>query len=276
MKTLLIIAMALLPFCQLNAQNSFLNFNEENVLINGTPVNVGNVMLKGDIKDIKKSWVSFIKTHLDEKMKEDDGVLIIEETVINQITDKRGDLLAYIYNKDNEISLNVAYKLGYDIYLNSKLYPTELDKFEEFINYFVHNYYNDYLPDYIKDKSKSLKVLQKENKKANKSIKKSKKQNIKLNKSNTKYQKKTSKIDSNIENSEFGDGDEMNKLTTSKSENENKISENKTKIDYNSGLISTNEIIISSLKPQIDSLTTEISSAKLTLIEVRSKIKTSK
>lgn len=56
MRTILIIAIAFLTLGQLNAQNSLLNFNEENILINGTPVNVGNVMLKGDIKDISKSW----------------------------------------------------------------------------------------------------------------------------------------------------------------------------------------------------------------------------
>lgn len=274
MKALLIIAIAFLTFGQLNAQNSFLNFNEENILINGTPVNVGNIMLKGDLKDISKSWESFIRTHLNERMKEDDGVLILKETVINQITDKRGDLLTYIYNKDNEISFNVAYKLGYDVYLDSKLYPTEFDKFEEFVNYFVYNYYNDYLPSYIKEKKKALKVLQKEKKKAKKYIKKSTKRNNKLNKSTTKYQKKTSKIDVKID--KYEDDEKINKLKTSKSENIKKVSENETKINYNSGLISTNEILVSSLDPQIGTLTTEINSAKLTLIEVRSKLKTSK
>ncbi|MDD2386691.1 MAG: hypothetical protein PHP52_07890 [Bacteroidales bacterium] len=274
MRTILIIAIAFLTLGQLNAQNSLLNFNEENILINGTPVNVGNVMLKGDIKDISKSWESFIKTHLNDKMKEDDGVLVLKETVINQITDKRGDLLTYIYNKDNEISLNVAYKLGYDVYLDSKLYPTEFDKFEEFINYFVHNYYNDYLPSYIKEKKKALKVLQKEEKKAKKSIKKSEKQNIKLNKSNSKYEKKTSKIDVQID--KYEDDEKINKLNITKSGNVKKVSENETKINYNSGLISTNETLVNSLKPQINTITNDINSAKLTLIEVRSKIKTSK
>ncbi len=274
MKTILISAFVLLTFCQIKAQNSLLNFKEENILINGVSVNVGNTMLKGDLDAINKSWKSFIKTHIKEKMREENGVLVIKETVVNQITDKRGDLLAYIYNKDNEISLNVSYKLGYDVYLDSKLYPTEFNKLKEFINYFVYNYYNDYLPKYIKENNKNLKALQKENNSAEQIIKKKEKQNNKLNQNNTKYQKNISKLDLKYSNIE--DENKKIALNSSKLEKEKKIAENEKSITYNSGLISTQQSIITSLKPQVDTLTTDINSAKLTLIEVRSKVKTFK
>lgn len=274
MKTIFALAFAFLTFCQLQAQNSLLNFNEENILINGVSVNVGNTMLKGDMNEIKKSWSSFIKTHLKENMKEIDGVLTLNETVINQITDKRGDLLVYIYNKDNEISLNVAYKLGYDIYLTSAQYSEEFGKLKEFINYFVYNYYNDYLPKYIKEKSKGLKVLQKENTKAEKSIKKSEKKNKKYQKTNTRNQKKISKIETKVTKAE---NEETKKsLNTSKTNLEKIISENEKQISYNAGLITTQQSIMTSLKPKIDTITLDINSAKLTLIEVRSKVKSFK
>ncbi|MFH1322190.1 MAG: hypothetical protein ABII90_16260 [Bacteroidota bacterium] len=274
MKTLLIIAFTFLTFCQINAQNSLLNFNEENILINGISVNVGNTILNGDMKEINKSWKAFIKTHINEKMNDDNGVLVVKETVINQITDKRGDLLAYIYNKDNEISLNIAYRLGYDIYLNSSQYSEEFGKFKGFVNYFVCNYYNDYLPKYIKEKNKNIKLLQKENRKSEKSIKKSQKQNNKYTKKNRRSQKKIIRIDSKLNNVE--DENKKSISNTSKTDIEKKILENEKNINYNIGLIETQQSIITTLKPKIDTLTNDINSAKLTLIEVRSKVKTFK
>lgn len=274
MKTFLIVAISLLTYSQLHAQTSLLNFNEDTLLLNGVLVNVGITILKGDIKEINKSWESFIKTHLNEKMKEEDGVLVLKEIVINQVTDKRGDLLTYTYNKDNEVSFNVAYKLGYDVYLNSTLYPTEFEKFKEYVYYFVYNYYNDYLPQYIKEKNKNLKVLKKEISKAEKSIKKSEKQNKKLNKSNSKSNKKIGKMDKKIY--VLADEDKKNELSSSKSTIEKEIAKNEESVNYNSGLISAQKSVLTNLKPKIEIITTEINSAKITLIEVETKIKTSK
>lgn len=273
MKKLIIIAIAFLTIYQVYAQNSLLNFNEEEILINGTSVNVGSTTLKGDIKELNNSWETFIKAHINEKMKDKDGVLLIQETVINQITDKRGDLLAYIYNKDNEISLNIAYRLGYDIYLNSLQYSEEFGRLEEFVNFFVNNYYKDYLPKYIKVNNKAIKLLQKENRKAEKSIKKSEMQNNKYTKKNKRGQKKIVKIDSKLNKTE--EDNKSSSLNASKTNIEKSILENKNTVNYNLGLIKTQQSIISSLKPKIDSLANDINSAKLTLIEVRSRVKTS-
>ena len=274
MRTLLISALVLLTFWQVTAQNSLLNFKEENILINGASVDVANTMLKGDLNNIKKSWKSFIKKHIDEKMSDDNGVLTVKETVINQITDKRGDLLTYIYNKDNEISLNVAYKLGYDVYMNSAQYETEFKKLEDFVNLFVYNYYNDYLPKYIKGKNKSLKVLTKEKSKAEKSLKKSEKETAKLNKSNASIKKETTATAAKIITTE--DDAKKKSLDTTKSELETQATENEKTINYNSGLMSTQQSVVATLSPKIDELKLDIDSAKLTLIEVRSKVKSFK
>lgn len=274
MKTNIMIIMLFFAFINLKAQESLLNFQEDKILINGVSVNVGNTMLNGDIKQINKSWISFIKSQLDKNMKEDDGVLTLKETVINQITDKRGDLMVYIYNQDNLVSLNVAYKLGYDVYLNSRQYPDEYKKLEEFINQFIYYYYNDYFPTYIKDGSKDLKVLSKEKSNSEKSIKKAKKKNKKLAKKNKSLQKKVTKLDGKIAQA-IDEPAKKDLLNSQKEYNQNIIEKNKT-IDYNNGLIGAQEDIIKSLIPKIDELTKEIESAKLTLVEVRSKVKTSK
>ena len=139
------------------AQNGVMNFKETDILIDGVSVNVVASDLKGNIEDVKKSWPKFIKKQLDEKVKDKDGVFRLEETVVNQVTDKRGNLIAYIFNKDGMVSLNVGYQLGYDVYVNTGNYKEEYARLEGFVQYFVYNYYNDFLPKYLKSKKKSIK-----------------------------------------------------------------------------------------------------------------------
>lgn len=261
----------LLAFTTLYAQESLLNFQEENILINGVSVNVGKVLLTGDVNQVTKSWSSFVKKQIKEKVREDDGILTVKETVVNQITDKRGDLMTYIFNKDNSVSFNIAYKLGYDVYLNSGQYPEEFNRLKDFTNHFVYNYYNDFLPKHIKSKSKELKTLKKEVSKSEKTSKKATKQNKSLDKGNIKISKKLTKSDKEL--AVISEPVAKNKLLLKQNEY-NKTIENNTKtIAYNQGLITTQESIIQTIAPKIDQLSKEINSLNLTLIEVKAKTK---
>ncbi len=244
------------------SQTTFIKYNEEDILINGVTTTVANSQLKGDINQIKKSWIKFVKVNLDQKMSENDNVLSVTEVVVNQITDKRGDLLVYIYNKDNDVLLNVAYKLGYDVFLDSKKYPEEFKKLQSYLEYFTYNYYNDYLPSYIKAKKKSLKVLTKENKKAEKNVKKSNKCIRKFDSKNAKYTKRINRI---VEKGDTA----SEKLVKYKA----KIADYNKKKEYYQELLRVSNEIITTLKPKIETTKEEINSANLTLIEVRSKVK---
>jgi len=165
----------------------------------------------------------------------------------------------------------IAYKLGYDVYLNSTLYADEFQKMKEFANYFVYNYYNDYLPKYIKNKNKNLKVLTKEKKAAEKSIKKANKNNKRNLKNINKFEKKSNRYDTQIEKS--NDEASKSKMKNKQKEQNDKIDELKRVTELNSNNIKTQESLISALSPKIEIVTTEINSANITLIEVRSKAK---
>ncbi|HEY9113602.1 MAG TPA: hypothetical protein VIN10_02825 [Bacteroidales bacterium] len=253
-------------------QDTLFDFTEDAILINGVPVNVGNIILPGDLDQVKSLFQSFIKEQLKEKMKEDDGVLILEENVVNQVTEKRGDLLAYIYNQNDKVSLNVGYKLGYDVYLNSAQYPVEFNRLKDFINYFTYYYYSEYLPGYIKEQSKNLKVLKKENSSAEKSIKSATKENKKLTKAINKNKKELIDYDTKI--SSATEQEAKTTLTTKQKEINKEIADNQTTIDNNTKLIEAKQARITNLKPQIESVTANINTSQLTLIEVRSKAKT--
>lgn len=263
MKTILIISIILQALIGYS-QESFLKFKEEKLLINGVNTVVASTMLKGDFNDVKKSWRKFVKTHLQQKMDEKDNVQIVKETVINQVSDKRGDLISYIYKTGNELSFNIAFKLGYDVYLNSDKFPEEFKKFNDFLEYFTYNYYNDYLPAYIKGLNKNLRDLEKEVKTAKKSIKKSTRSNKQNDRKISKNEKKISKLESKAEL----DTKETLRLNEAKQQ----IVQYQKQLEYNSGLVKVSEGILVALDPKVSELQKEINSANLSLIEVRSKI----
>ena len=65
-------------------------------------------------------------------------------------------------------------------------------------------------------------------------------------------------------------------ITNNQKELNNKIAELEKITAYNYGLVKTQESIIAKLSPKIDTLSIDINSAKITLIEVNSKVKTLK
>ncbi len=228
----------------LQAQSSLISINESQLLLDGVMVNVASSQMTGDIKDIQKAWESYIKEQLDVKFQEKNGVLFIEETVINKITDKRGDVISYLFVFDSKVSFNFAYKLGYDVYVNSTDYPDEFAKEVDFINHFLAVYYDNFLPKRIKEVKKEQKNLLKELKKSNKIIKKTEKKNTKLDKLNSNPKEKTDV-----------------KLITEK-------------IKVNSSVIESKKNFVTEIDPKIQSLKDEISTYEITLEEAKSKLKT--
>ncbi len=258
----------------MNAQESLINFEEQLILVNGESINVASTTLKGEEKEIIKQWNSYVKKYIDSKMKEDKGVLVVNKIVLEQVTNKRGDLLTYIYKKDNVVSLNVSYKLGYDIYINSKEYENEFIGLNRFVNRFVYNYYNDYLPELIKIEKVSLKKLEKENKKAKKAIKKANKNIISKSKKITKSKKRLTSLEAELVSET--EKDAKQKLTIKKEELSSKV------ISYNSAIkmsfktIESNEMIVKTLNPKIEEVTNDIDKIKLSLNEVTMLLKSIK
>ncbi len=258
----------------LNAQETLLNFKEEAIVINGESINVANTTLKGEEKQIQKQWIAYVKNHIDKRMKEDDGIYIVKKIVIEELTNKRGDLLAYFYTKDNVVSLNVSFRLGYDIYLNSAEYESEFIGLNRFVNNFVYNYYNEYLPKIIKEKSKVLKQIVKEGKKAEKGIKKSTKSNISDREKISKSKIRIRAIDNDL----ISESDEVakKKMISEKEDLIKYIKNLENSLILNNKLIKSNELIISNLDPRIEEATNEIKLVEQSLKEVKAVMKANK
>lgn len=247
-----------------NAQTSLLNFTETDILIEGVSTHVITTVLKGEMDDVSKAFDRFAKEQLDVKLKTKGDYLLAKKVTINQITDLRGDLIAYTYNDDNLVSLNVAFGVGYDVYLNSENYPKEFENMIGLVEYFDFNYYNDFLPRFIKDKTKGLAMLEKEHKKATKQVAKS---NKVIEKSASVIKKSEKKIEA-LKAMESTDATNAKILKY-----EAKITEADSLAVYHAEIARVNKELIENLNPRIKSTSDDINSANLTLIEVRAKMK---
>lgn len=254
----------LFPFFHVHAQESLLNFKETEVLIDGVTTNVMQTTLKGSFKDVNKSFTKFAKKQLDIRLKDKRTHYLAKEVTINQITDKRGDLIMHSYNDDHQVTLSVGFQLGYDVYLNSEKYPDEFKKLTEFLEFFVYQYYNDYLPKLLKDQSKELKALEKEKKDAEKQISKSDK---KIKKAKSVIKRSSSKL------KRLEKKDATEKITTKMASLQEKIKEAKSVISYEEGSRAAAQDLVTKIDPKIDAITQNIQEANITLLDVRAKMK---
>lgn len=254
------------------AQSSLLNYQETSMLIDGVQATVGQTQLNGELADIQKNWQKYIKTQLGEKMDEETPAWIIRKCVLNQVTDKRGDLMLYVFTEEEKVTLNVAYKLGYDVYLNAKQFPEEAEKMKDFVYNFVYEYYDAYLPDYIKSKEKGLKVLEKEHSKARKRLTKARKLVAKSTRKARSTELKLNKSEIKLTNT----SDELRaqKISTKVETYQGKLATYQKTKSTNEYVMASQKELMDALGPKITDVQSLIASAKLTLIEVRSKIKT--
>ncbi len=218
-----------------SAQTNYIKNSETQILIDGIAINVISSELFGNTEDVQDEWKSYIKDQLDANMKEKDGVFTLKEVQVNNIINKRADLLAYIYAYNNKVSFNFTLKLGYDIYLNSTDYPEEFTKANAFVTRFISLYYTEYLPKKIKDLNKAQTNLERQLKKSNRIIKKSKKNNSKLLNKNNNPKPKTN------------------------------LEVNKGKMNMNTSTIESRKILNADITPKIESLKAKINTFEIIL-----------
>lgn len=271
-KVLIILSCLLFLSLSLFAQNSFINFSEEEMLINGVSTNVVRSILKGDKQSVDKAWSLYIRKNFNERVKEKDDILYVNEIVIHRISDKRGDLMLYTFTDGADVSFNMAYKLGYDVYINSEKFPKEMTNMMDFAELFVSEYYSDFLPGYIKDSKKNLKKLNREKKRSEKNLKAQRKAARKNEKSISKNNKTIEKESQNISKN-LGVEDKVEKselslrnLRTENSSLENAILQSKTSQN-------TSKEVIDNLEAKINALQIKKKSAQITLSQVEAKLK---
>jgi hypothetical protein len=138
----------------LHAQLIDQQVNEETMLIDGISTTVQKARVIGEVSEFRDIWRDFLKDEFNIKSSRKGEVLIAEEVVVNRITDRRGDLILFLYPHDKEVNFNLAFRLGYDIYINSDEFPEEATNLKDFTVYFINFYYYHYLEDYIRKQEK--------------------------------------------------------------------------------------------------------------------------
>lgn len=244
MKNLTLVVILSLIASYLNAQESLFAFSEKQILIDGVNVNVVNSELIGNTDIVKSSWESYSKDKFEGKHKEKNSVYVTKQTVINKITDKRGDVIAYIHDIDDKVSFNFAYQLGYDVYVNSETFPIEFENQMDFVRHFVSDYYVEILPKMIKAKKKEIKKLQKEVKKSERTIRKTERKNKRIDRKTTNPKEKT-------------DVKALNKT-----------------LDGNTAIINSKKSVLEDTYPKIETINIKIATYTITLEEAKSRNET--
>lgn len=254
----------------LHAQLIDQQVREETMLIDGISTTVQKARVVGQVDEFRSLWRDFLKDEFGIKTSRKGDVIIAEEVVVNRITDRRGDLILFMYPQEKEVNFNIAFRLGYDVYLNSDEFPEEATNLRDFAVYFINYYYYHYLEDYIKMQEKNLGNLQKELKTAVKTIQKSEKSVEKMEKKLSRNDKKTERLQESLETSPEEEKEGiLSEITSIRMENtalRQEISEVKAPVEKNEELIKV-------LEPKIAKLEETLDRNRLMYIEARDRIK---
>lgn len=254
----------------LHAQLIDQQVKEETMLIDGISTTVQKARVIGEVDEFRDIWRDFLKDEFNIKSSKKGEILVAEEVVVNRITDRRGDLILFIYPLDKEVDFNLAFRLGYDVYINSSEFPEEATNLKDFTVYFINFYYYHYLEAYINQQEKNLGDLQGELKSSVKVIKKAQKQVARAEKKMAKNDKRLEKLNSSMETAGESDKEsiltEMNQLRLENTELKQEVSEARAPV-------SKNEDLIEILEPKIEKLQEQLDRNRLMYIEARDRIK---
>lgn len=243
---------------------------EETILIDGISTTVQKARVVGEVDEFRDLWRDFLKDEFDLKTSKKGDVIVAEEAVINRITDRRGDLILFLYPQEKEVSFNLAFRLGYDVYLNSSEFPEEATNLKDFTVYFINYYYYQYLEDYIKQQEKNLSALNSELKSSTKAIEKSSKSVAKMEKSIAKNDKRTEKLSSSLESAPE---EERASVQASLSDLRLENTALRQSIKEVKAPVAKYQTFINSLEPKIVSLEKQLDRNRLMYIEARDRIK---
>lgn len=115
---------------------------------------------KGTEDDLKSAFNDYMKKNFKLRTKKNGRhSLVVPEATLPQVITRRGDLHVQFSNDTGRLEMAIAFMMGYDIYLNSREYPQEMERFKDFFVNFLYNYYKDYYEKMIRAKEKVLKDL---------------------------------------------------------------------------------------------------------------------
>lgn len=121
--------------------------------------------IAGIAEDAIEDLDDYGKERSDVKMKKvGDNLIIAEKVSMPAIASKRGDLLGYVYLKDQSYNMAMVFQLGYDISLNSADWSPEMENLRNYAKAFMAYHYEQEYTRRAKPQEKELKDLEKEKK----------------------------------------------------------------------------------------------------------------
>ena len=161
-KKLSILFSALLISIPLVAQQH-LFLEEKEIIIGGNNATAWVFPVEGEIDGALDHLEDYCKERSDIKMKkEGDNLLIAEEVSIATIAKQRGDMIGYGFPLESYNALGIAFKLGYDIYLNSTLWNMEMNNLRNYAKEFMSYHYERSYSERIAAAEDEIKSLERE------------------------------------------------------------------------------------------------------------------
>lgn len=117
----------------------------------------------GSQEEVLDDLKEYLKDRSDLKLKKGgDNILIAEKVSLPAISTKRGDLIGYSRITEQDYSLAVIFRLGYDISLSTTEWPTEMENLKHYVKSFMTYHYEQVYARRIKELEKQLKVEEKD------------------------------------------------------------------------------------------------------------------
>jgi len=127
--------------------------------------------IPGTQDEVLDDMKEYGKDRSDIRMKkEDDDLYIAEEVSLPSISIRRGDLIAYFFETDNYKALAIAFRLGYDISLDSDMWPDEMNHLHDYARAFMAFHYEQSYARRIEELEKELKDVEKDRKQTEKEV----------------------------------------------------------------------------------------------------------
>ncbi|MEN8156042.1 MAG: hypothetical protein ABFS10_03765 [Bacteroidota bacterium] len=124
-----------------------------------------------EMEEARDDFDTYCKNRSDVKMKKENGNLLIAEKIsIPSIATKRGDLIITSYMSEQNATMALVFRMGYDISLNSKMWPLEMENLHNYARAFMAYHYEQSYARRLEPMDKELEGLVKEKEKVEKDI----------------------------------------------------------------------------------------------------------
>lgn len=117
----------------------------------------------GDIESALDHLKDYCKERSDVRMRnEGDHLVVAEEVSIPTIATQRGDLIGNGFPHESYNAMGIAFKLGYDIYLNSDMWDMEMNNLRNYAKEFMSYHYERFFAEQIEAVEDQIKTLERD------------------------------------------------------------------------------------------------------------------